>query len=220
MNGSFISDFIASACFYSTIQNIYLYPMFDSLFKYINSYISTPLTSEQEALIEQTLTPKRFRKKQYLLQEGEVSKYAAFIVKGAMRQYTVDDKGSEHIVQLYIENWWAVDRESFIMLTPSIYNIDAWEDTDVLMMTHADYLNLTNPIPALLEMSRNLDERNYIATQKRLNATLNFSAEQRYAELAKTRPEFLQRFPQHIIASYLGITKETLSRVRTQSLKK
>jgi hypothetical protein len=123
-------------------------------------------------------------------------------------------------VQLYIENWWAVDRESFIMLTPSIYNIDAWEDTDVLFMTHADYLNLAKHIPALLELSRKLDQRNFIATQKRLNASLNFSAEQRYADLVKTRPEFLQRFPQHIIASYLGITKETLSRIRHQAAKK
>ena len=194
--------------------------MFESIIKYINSYISTPLTPEQVSLIEETFTPKKFRKKQYLLQEGDVCKWAAFIVKGAMRQYTVDNKGTEHVVQLYIENWWAVDRESFIMLTPSIYNIDAWEDTEVLLMTNADYLKLTKPIPALQEMSMKLDQRSYIATQKRLNASLNFSAEERYADLAKTRPEFLQRFPQHIIASYLGISKETLSRIRSSAMKK
>lgn len=194
--------------------------MSDAIIKYINSYISTPLTPEQETLIGETLTPKKFRKKQYLLQEGEVSKYTAFIVKGAMRQYTVDDKGVEHIVQLYIENWWAGDRESFIMLTPSIYNIDAWEDTDVLLMSNADFLKLSGPIPALLEMTRKLDERSYIASQKRINASLNLTAEERYAGLARSRPEFLQRFPQHIIASYLGITPETLSRVPHAALKK
>jgi CRP-like cAMP-binding protein len=194
--------------------------MFEALIKYINSYISTPLNPEQLLLIEETFTVKRIRKKQYLLQEGEVCKYAAFIVKGAMRQYTVDDKGVEHIVHLYIENWWAVDRESFIMLTPSVYNIDAWEDTDVLLMTNADFLKLAGPIPALFELSRRLDERNYIATHRRLNASLNFSAEERYTELAKSRPEFLERFPQHIIASYLGITAETLSRIRHAALKK
>ncbi|HSU27914.1 MAG TPA: Crp/Fnr family transcriptional regulator [Chitinophagaceae bacterium] len=194
--------------------------MFGNLIKYINSYISTPLTPEQVRLVEETFTPKKFRKKQYLLQEGEVSKYTAFIVRGAMRQYTVDDKGMEHITQLFIENWWAGDRESFIMLTPSIYNIDAWADTDALLMTNADFLKLSGPIPALFEMTRKMDERSYIATQKRLNASLNFSAEERYADLAKTHPEFLQRFPQHIIASYLGITKETLSRIRSQLAKK
>jgi CRP-like cAMP-binding protein len=191
--------------------------MFESIIKYINSYISTPLTPEQEARIEETFTPKKIRKKQYLLQEGDVCRFAGFIVKGAMRQYTVDDKGVEHVVQLYIENWWAVDRESFIMLTPSVHSIDAWEDTDLLLMTHADYLKLSESIPALLEMSSKLDMRSYIATQKRLNASLNFSAEDRYAELAKVHPEFLQRFPQHIIASYLGITKESLSRIRSKS---
>ena len=194
--------------------------MHESLIKHINSYTSTALTDSEEELIKNIFIPKKIRKKQYFLQEGQVCKYSAFIVKGAMRQHNVDDKGVEHVVQLYIENWWAVDRESFIMLTPSIYNIDAWEDTDVLFMTHADYLNLAKHIPALLELSRKLDQRNFVATQKRLNASLNFSAEQRYADLVKTRPEFLQRFPQHIIASYLGITKETLSRIRHQAAKK
>ena len=194
--------------------------MHDSLIKYINSYISTPLNERQEELIRNTLVPKKIRKRQYLLQEGQVCKYAAFIVKGSMRQYSVDDKGVEHIVNLFIENWWANDRESFVMLTPSIYNIDAWEDTDALLMTKADYLSLLEPIPALAEMSRRLDERHSIAVQKRLNSSISLSAEKRYADLANTYPEFLQRFPQHVIASYLGITKETLSRIRSQALKK
>ena len=106
------------------------------------------------------------------------------------------------------------------MLTPSIYNIDAWEDTDALLMTKADYLSLLDPIPALAEMSRRLDERHSIAVQKRLNSTISYSAEKRYADLANSYPEFLQRFPQHIIASYLGITKETLSRIRKHAVNK
>jgi len=154
------------------------------------------------------------------LQEGQVCKYSAFIVKGAMRQYSVDDKGVEHIVRLLIENWWASDRESYVMLTPSVYNIDAWEDTDVLLVTKADFLNRIDSIPAFAELTRRLDENYAIASQKRLHATISLPAEQRYFDLANTYPEFLQRFPQHIIASYLGITKETLSRIRHQSLQK
>jgi len=202
------------------VGHVFTKTMFESLIKYINSYISTPLTDGQEALIKDTFVYKKIRKKQYFLQEGEVCKYAAFIVKGAMRQYSVDDNGVEHIIHLYIENWWACDRESYIKLTPSIYNIDAWEDTDVLLMTKADYVKLSQPIPALIEMSRNLDDRNYIATQKRLNASNNFSAEKRYEDFVSYYPEFLQRFPQHIIASYLGITKVTLSRIRRAGMKK
>src|SRR5258708_21650421 len=105
--------------------------MFDSFIKYINSYTTAPLTEGEIDLIEVFFIPKKFRKRQYFLQEGEVCKYTAFIVKGAMRQYIVNDKGEEHIISLYIENWWANDRESLMKLTPSIYFIDAWEDSEV-----------------------------------------------------------------------------------------
>jgi hypothetical protein len=149
-----------------------------------------------------------------------VCKYAAFIVKGAMRQYTVDDKGVEHIVHLCIENWWVVDRESWVMLTPSNYYIDAWENTELLLITRASALKLINESPAFNEMIRILDERNNIATQKRITSSISFSAEKRYADFANCHPYFLQRFPQHIIASYLGITKDTLSRVRKLHIKK
>jgi CRP-like cAMP-binding protein len=187
--------------------------MHKQLIKYIEDNSTTPLVEEDIALIADAFIPKKIRKRQYFLQEGQVCKYAAFILEGAMRQYSVDDKGAEHIVRLSIENWWAVDRESFTMLTPSIYNIDAWEDTNVLIITKADFSRL-NIIPAINEMSRTLDEHHAFALQKRINASISLTAEQRYRELAKSYPEFLQRFPQHIIASYLGITKETLSRIR------
>ena len=193
--------------------------MYESLIKYINSFAATPLTESEIELIESTFVPKKIRKRQYFLQEGEVCKYAAFIVKGAMRQYSVDDKGVEHIVRLSIENWWAVDRESFVMLTPSDYNIDAWEDTEALLITKAD-MNLLSQIPAITEMMRKLDENHSIAAQRRVNASISFSAEKRYSDFASCYPEFLQRFPQHIIASYLGITKETLSRIRRQMVRK
>jgi|SRR6185436_2601057 len=193
--------------------------MHDSLIRYINSFASAPLTESEMEVIKKNFIPKKIRKKQYLLQEGEVCKYMAFIVKGAMRQYSVDDKAVEHIVRLSIENWWAGDRESFTMLTPSIYNIDAWEDTDALLITKAD-MNLLDKIPAIIQMTRKLDDNHAFAYQKRLNAYISLSAEQRYEDFAKQYPEFLQRFPQHIIASYLGITKETLSRVRRHAVKK
>ena len=188
--------------------------MHESLIKHINSYTSTPLTDSETELIRNAFVPKKIRRKQYFLQEGQVCKYSAFIVKGAMRQYSVDDKGVEHIIRLLIENWWAVDRESFVMLTPSVYNIDAWEDTEALLITKADSLDLLDQIPVLTQWARKLDEHHAFAAQKRLSASISFSAEKRYSDFASTYPEFLQRFPQHIIASYLGITKETLSRIR------
>ena len=193
--------------------------MHETLIQYINAIATTPLTEKEINIIKNIFTPRRIRKHQFFLQEGEVCKYMGFIVKGAMRQYSVDDKGSERIIRLQIENWWVGDRESFVMLTPSVYNIDAWEDTDILTITKANTVEV-DAIPSLMEMARRLDERYAFAYQKRMSSAISLPAEQQYAELAKKYPEFLQRFPQHIIASFLGITKETLSRVRTQALKK
>jgi len=193
--------------------------MHEQLINYIRKHSTTPLTENEIALLKEVYVPKKLRRKQYFLQEGQVCKYVGFIVSGAMRQYTVDSKGVEHITRLCIENWWTGDRESFTMLTPTIYNIDAWEDTDMLIITKADS-NRIESIPTITEWRRRLDNNHAFALQKRVNASLGMSAEERYADLVKTYPEFLQRFPQHMIASYLGITKETLSRIRQKSLKK
>jgi len=195
--------------------------MFTPLIRYIQERSTIPLSETDISLIEEAFIPKKLRKRQFLLQEGEVCKYIAFIVKGATRQYTVDEKGYEHVLNLCIENWWTADRESFHKELPSIYNIDAWEETELLLLPKANgYYERVNNIPAFHEMRIKLDDNQHIAAQKRLNTSINYTADYRYEELSKLHPEFLQRFPQHIIASYLGITKETLSRIRRQSAKK
>ena len=194
--------------------------MYESLIKYFNSYTTTPLTGDEIDLIQSFFTSKKFRKRQYFLQEGEGCKYTAFIVKGAIRQYRVDEKGEEHIIKLFIENWWASDRESLMNKTASIYFIDAWEDTDVLLVTKTDLGGLVDRIHTLSEWLRKLDANFAIASQKRISAAISLSAEERFYDLEKTNPEFLQRFPQHIIASYLGINRETLSRIRSRGFKK
>lgn len=100
-----------------------------------------------------------------------------------MRQYSVDDKGVEHIVGLSIEDWWVGDRESWVMLTPSAYNIDAWEDTELLVVTKADTLQIVQQIPAINEMVRKMDEMHSIAIQKRINASVSLPADKRYTDL-------------------------------------
>ena len=194
--------------------------MYETLRKYIDDYASAAITDEEFELVKKLFAPKKIRKKQYFLQEGEVCKYFGFIVKGSMRHYSVDDKGIEHIIHLAIENWWVGDRESYVMLTPSIYNIDAWEDTDLLVISRADQLNMLRELDFMRNMIRTMEERNAVAVQKRLNAAISLSAEKRYDDFAAQYPDFIERFPQHLIASYLGITKETLSRVRHQALRK
>ena len=194
--------------------------MHEPLLKYIRDRSTTPLCQEAMEAIKDSFIPKKVRKKQFFLQEGDVCKYFAFITKGTMRQYFINDKGADHIIQLAIENWWVGDRESWVTLRPTLYNIDALEDTELLLVTRPDVLKLTSLFPAFNEMVREMDERNNIATQKRIASSISYTAEERYGDFINRHPDFLQRFPQHMIASYLGITKDTLSRVRKQGLKR
>jgi CRP-like cAMP-binding protein len=194
--------------------------MFDTLIKYFSGYITDPLSDKEIDLIQRFFVLKKFRKRQYFLQEGEVCRYSAFIIKGAMRQYSVTEKGEEHIIKLFIENCWATDYESVIRKTPSIYFIDAWEDTDVLVVSKTDLTDLLSRIPSLLQWIRKLDNAFVIDSDRRISAAIRLTAEERYVDLKKNYPEFIQRFPQHIIASYLGINRETLSRVRGRYIKK
>ncbi len=186
------------------------------LHSYLNEYASNPVTEEDFEIIKSHFTNKTLRKRQYFLEEGVICKHFAFIIKGAMRKYHVDDQGKEHVVDLYIENWWAGDLESFVMLKPSIYYIDACEDCDLMLITNESKIKLCSQLPSFNQFLLKLDERNHIATQRRITSTISSSAKARYDDFASCYPEFLQRFPQHVIASYLGITKETLSRVRSQ----
>lgn len=191
-----------------------------ALFNYINTYASHLISEEDFKIIEAYFIPKKIKKKQCLLEEGTICKHFAFIIKGSMRQYYTDQKGVEHIVNLFIENWWAGDRESFVTSNPSAYSIDAWEDCEVMLLTRENALKLTHECPAFNELVIKLDERNNISTQRRITSAISTTAEQRYADFADCHPYFIHRFPQHIIASYLGITKDTLSRVRKKALQK
>jgi CRP-like cAMP-binding protein len=194
--------------------------MHDQLRKYIETVSETTLPEAEFELLKKAFTPKKLRKKQYFLQEGEVCRYMAFIIRGAMRQYSVDNKGVEHILRFGIENWWMGDRESLTMLTPSRYNIDALEESELLLVTNAQMQELILASPPVARTVRIMDERSQIASQKRIHASISYTAEERYLDLQKTNPVFLQRFPQNMIASYLGISPETLSRIRKQALPK
>ena len=189
------------------------YQMYEALFAYIGSKTTTPLTDGDMSLLRSLMTPKKLRKGQYLQEEGEVSKLGGFIVKGAMRQFSLDDKGTEHIIQLLLENWWVGDRESFEKETPSPFYIDAWEETDILLITKKNF-EIMKGIPAVANTFNTIINKHVAALHERVRDTISLTAEKRYENLMQTHPEFLQRFPQRIIASYLGITKETLSRLR------
>ncbi|PST83274.1 cyclic nucleotide-binding protein [Pedobacter yulinensis] len=190
--------------------------MHDAFFRYLTKFVSDPLSDEEKALIKRTFVPHRLRKRQFLLQAGDHCRHFAFIVKGAMRMYSVDEKGAEHIVRLGIEDWWMGDRESFVYATPSPYHIEACEHCELLLITKASVDELQEKLPAYREMRLRLDERNIMANNRRLTSAISSPADKRYAEFAACYPELIERFPQHIIASYIGINKDTLSRVKRQ----
>ena len=191
--------------------------MYEVFKKYLDSKIE--LSQEDASRIEAVAIVKKLRKWQYLLQADDVWKYNAFVTKGCLRTYSVDEKGIEHIMAFAIENWWAGDRESLISGNPSRFNIDAVEDTDVILITRTNFELLCKEIPALNKMVSEILERSFIASQNRIHASISYTAEQKYLNFIQRYPGFANRIPQSMIASYLGITPETLSRVRTQILK-
>jgi CRP-like cAMP-binding protein len=197
-----------------------LITMYNILLQYIIDYSSLTVSDEDFKLIEDAFKPKKLRKRQYLLQEGDVCKYLSFITKGALRQYSVDDKGIEHIVRFGIERWWVADYESFTTQQPGTYNIDALEDSELLQITSAHLEELKRTVPAVDATMKKIDQRSYISHQKRIRSAISQTAEDRYNELMNTYPELVQRFPQNMIASYLGISPETLSRIRKQIVSK
>lgn len=191
---------------------------FEAFFDYIQEISGKLLSEDDKHLLRTHFKSRKLRRRQYFLQEGDICKYIGFIVKGSARTFTVDERGREHILKLSMENWWLTDFESFYLLTPSRFNIEALEELEILQSTNAEIEDFLKHIPAFSAMSNVISQNNTIAAQKRMQA-INYSAEERYEELVKTYPYFLQRFPQNMIASYLGLSSETLSRIKKNASK-
>lgn len=188
--------------------------MFGLLHKKFSEIVS--ITDEEFEYCKTLFIPKKLRKRQYLLQEGDVCKYTAFVEKGILKSYTVDDKGVEHILQFASEGWWMADLYSYLTGEPSNFNMEALEDAELLLITRPSWEQLMKNVPALEHYFRILLQNNLIATQRRLIGSLSETAEEKYIKFAKTYPDCMQRVPQHMIASYLGVSRETLSRLRKQ----
>lgn len=179
-----------------------------------------PISDQELELVRSVARIKKLRRKQYLLQEGDVWHYNAFVLSGLLRTYTVDDKGAEHFIQFSPENWWAGDRESYIYETPAKYNIDAYEETEIVLISKTDFDMLLVEIPTLAKFMLGLLEKSFIALRNRVHSSIADSAEAKYLAFLKVYPDIANRLPQHMIAAYLGITAETLSRVRNHISKK
>lgn len=177
-------------------------------------------TEEELEKVASVAVIKKVRKRQYLTQEGDVAKNHAFVTKGCLRTYTVDEKGIEHILNFAIENWWIGDRESIQTGHPSIYNIDAIEDSEVALISKEKFDRLCIEVPAFNDMINNILQKSFLVAQNRIHTFISLTAEEKYLSFLEKFSHLNMRVPQSMIASYLGITAETLSRVRKQIVKR
>jgi len=192
--------------------------MHERILKNVSRFIE--LTPEETRYFVSLLKHKKIRKRQYLVQEGNITRYQYFVNEGCLRTFHTDDKGMEHNVQFSIEGWWTGDMYSFLTQTPGKYNIIAIEDSDLSCMDSEAQELLYTKVPKFEKFFRNLLQNAFIALQERILSGMSESAEERYLNFRKKYSEMDKRIPQNQIASFLGITPESLSRIRKQLMVK
>jgi len=188
--------------------------MFEVLRSHILKRVKMP--EEEFNLVTSLMIPKKLRKRQYLLQEGDLCKWLAFVSKGCLRHYSVDDSGIEHIERFGIEGWWMVDIESFQSHKPSAGNIDALEDSELLLIDNDSMTRLSVSVPTWDRFYTAVLEDEFKAARARISDLMTASAEERYLHFVETYPDLFQRVPLHQIASYLAMTPQSLSRIRKE----
>jgi CRP-like cAMP-binding protein len=191
--------------------------MYDRILKNISRFIT--LAPEEKEYFTSLLKVKKLKKKQYLLQEGDIARHEYFVNKGCLRTYTIDEKGQEHVIQFAIEDWWIGDMYSFLTQTPAKYTIDALEDSEVLCLEKNALEELYIKIPKFEKFFRHLLQNAFISLQERVIGNLSQPADERYCTFITKYSNMEKRLPLKQIASYLGITPESLSRIRSQYIK-
>lgn len=186
--------------------------MFEKLMESINERVE--LGTNDLEILKSFFIPKKVRKRQYILNAGDVCRYITFVEKGMLRSFTVDPEGQEYVVQFAVEGSWVSDVGSFVSEKEALYNIEALEDCELLQLSKTNMDDLLTKIPAMERFFRVLMQNNIVALQRRVIAYMSLSAEEKYLKLMEVAPDIMNRASQQHIASYLSITPETLSRVR------
>ncbi|MCC8410686.1 Crp/Fnr family transcriptional regulator [Mucilaginibacter sp. UR6-1] len=186
--------------------------MFATLIKHISKYVT--LTPDEQEILTTYFKYEELSKKQYLLSEGEKCTAQYFVVQGCLRMYFIKENGSEHIVQFGIDNWWLSDYMSIEMQSPSKFYIQAVERTQVLKLSITDQQRLLERIPKLEHYFMRVMQKAFGAFQMRICYLFDMSGEEQYNLFVDRFPGFVQRVPQYMLASYLGVTPEFLSKIR------
>ncbi|WEA02880.1 Crp/Fnr family transcriptional regulator [Mucilaginibacter sp. SJ] len=192
------------------------------MFQNINNYAarSVSLTAEETALFNEILEYRKIPKKTRLLTAGSVCNFEAYVNKGCIREYIIDENGAEVTLQFAVEDWWVSDLASFQDQSPAHMNIETLEDCELLILTRDSKERLLTEVPKLERMFRLMLQRHLTVVQKRLYKTIATTAMEKYLGFINRYPGIPQRVPQHYIASYLGISPEFLSKLRARNLKK
>jgi len=187
-----------------------------SAFAVLRTYLDARASFSEDDFntVRQAFIYRRLSAGEYLQRAGEVSRYAAFVATGCLRNFVIDARGKEHIVQFGPETWWIADSISLSKGTPSAYFIEAVEDSELLLIDPAGQQHLIDNVPAYAASFRVGLQRHAAAKDQRIVSSLSATAEERYLEFLDTYPSIVQRVPQTMLASYLGMTPETLSRIR------
>ena len=165
-------------------------------------------------VVREAFLYRRLTVGEFLQRAGDVTRYAAFVATGCLRNYVIDVKGKEHIVQFAPETWWLADSNSLATGAPSAYFIDAIEDSELLLIDAPSHLRLVEQVQGYAAAFRTGLQKHAAAKGQRIVSSLSASAEERYLEFPRVYPSIAQRVPQNMLASYLGMTPETLSRIR------
>ena len=184
------------------------------LLDYISKYVT--LTNTEEHFLTSRLSSRKYIKGQYLLQQGDISQTECFIISGCTKMFYLDDKGQEHIIMFSIEDWWTSDLGSFISQTSSDFNVQCLENTEIIQFSYNNIEELFSEIPKLERFFRKIIEKAFVASQKRIIRNFSLTAKERYLIFKESYPKIEQRIPQYMVASYLGITKEFLSKIKSQ----
>jgi len=171
------------------------------------------LTKEQETQFLSLLEFKKIKKKHFLAQEGEISKGPVFVTEGILRSYTIDKNGFEHILQFAPADWWMVDMFSLVTGKPGKLYMDAIDATEVLLLPRKALDKLYIDIPAFERFFRLLAEKALVTFQQRLMDSLSLTAKERYADFCRLYPSLIECLPQKLVASYIGVTPEFLSKM-------
>lgn len=200
--------------FYEGAAFCYFWKMLQNIDEHIANLIK--LSEEELHIFHSLLVHKKLRKRQYLIQEGDFVAYQYFVVKGCLKTYEIDDEGNEHIVQFAIEDWWVSDFKAFFKGENARFNIDCIEDSELLGIKKEDLEQLYVQVPKFERFFRIKLTGAYISLQDRILSTLEKTSTERYVDFRNTYPNIEQRVPNYLIANYLGIKPESLSRLRKQ----